>query len=112
MLARRPKAVATALTVAVLVIETLHATVLSGAGDPADVVAKVTGIVLGIALASLLRRTQPATAGDHMRWRIQVSRPKLGIAWIKSKLQVGLDWTERQFARLRTDATPWRAKTA
>lgn len=60
LLTRRPKAVAAALTVAVLVIETLHATMLSGAGDPSDVVANVTGIVVGIGLGALLRGAQPA----------------------------------------------------
>lgn len=54
----RPVAATLALTIASIVVETLHATVLSGAGDPADLVANSIGAASGSWLATrlMLRR--------------------------------------------------------
>jgi VanZ like family len=51
LLTSRPVLVAALAACAILVIETLHATVLSGAGDPTDVVANGLGTVIGIVIA-------------------------------------------------------------
>ena len=48
VLTKRPFAVSVVLLLAVVAIETLQATVLSGAGDPTDVVANGLGIAIGV----------------------------------------------------------------
>ena len=47
----RPFAVAAVLLLVVIAIETLQATVLSGAGDPTDLVANALGVALGVGAA-------------------------------------------------------------
>ncbi|MDW3214106.1 MAG: VanZ family protein [Ilumatobacteraceae bacterium] len=58
VLTGRPAVVSGVLVALVLAIETLHATVLSGAGDPTDVVANVLGIAIGVGLAMTTRNAQ------------------------------------------------------
>lgn len=61
VLTERPVAVSLVLLLVVVAIETLQATVLSGAGDPTDVVANGLGIALGVTLALVwLRRSRSA----------------------------------------------------
>lgn len=56
VLTKRPFAVSVVLLLAVVAIETLQATVLSGAGDPTDVVANGLGIAIGVGAALVWSR--------------------------------------------------------
>jgi hypothetical protein len=58
LLPSRPRTVIAAAFVASIAIETAHATVLSGIGDPADLIANVAGAVVGVDIA---HRVQTAT---------------------------------------------------
>ena len=57
----RPLAVAAVLLFVVIAIETLQATVLSGAGDPTDLVANTLGVAFGVGAAvAWMRRSETA----------------------------------------------------
>lgn len=59
-LTERPRIVLVVVVAAVIAIETLHATVLSGAADPGDLVANVAGVGLGVWLAERWARNSVA----------------------------------------------------
>lgn len=67
LLTGRPAIVSSVLVAFVLAIETLHATVLSGAGDPTDVVANMLGVALGVGLALAASNGTPAALTDESR---------------------------------------------
>jgi hypothetical protein len=76
----RPLAVSVVLALVVFAIETLQATVLSGAGDPTDVVANALGIALGVGAAFAWSRRSRTTAIRQPQTTASRQRSVLGTA--------------------------------